>query len=205
MASVHLWEGGSAVVVGVDCGGCKENVYPGPHRMAAHRRRAPYLLGNTLDPLCDLRNRDCFCQLVVDDIVWLALIPEDSYFEALRLKVAEPDAGGMVVNVLAEFVNLDTGAAGAAVALPAGFAGVSTAALLAVFGEPTGAPIYTNPFAAGPVRQGIRVGIQIDALPASGNVCDYRGRLELSVAARDLETVQLADCRLNGSCVINNP
>jgi hypothetical protein len=203
MADVQLWEGGSALVVGVDCGGCKENNYPGPHRMAAHRRRAPYLLGGAIDPICDLRNRDCFCQIEVNDIIWLALIPEDSYFEALRVKVVEPDAGGVVFSVVAEQINLDDGAVVGAVVLPAGFAGVATVANVAVFGEPTGAPLYTNPYTGG-IRNGIRVGVQITAIPAGG-FCDYRGRIELSVAARDLETVQIADCRANGSCVINNP
>jgi hypothetical protein len=171
--------------------------------MAAHRRRAPYLLGGAIDPTCDLRNRDCFCQIVDDDIIWLALIPEDSYFEALRVKVVEPDAGGVVFDVVAEQINLDTGAVIGPVALPGGFAGIATTVLVAVFGEPTGAPIYTNPYTGG-VRNGIRVGVQVTAIP-QGGFCDYRGRIELSVAARDLETVQLADCRLNGSCVINNP
>jgi hypothetical protein len=162
------------------------------------------LLGGAIDPVCDLRNRDCFCQLVDDDIVWLALIPEDSYFEALRVKVVEPDAGGVIFSVVAEQINLDTCAVIGPVALPVGFAGIVTSALVAVFGEPTGAPVYTNPYTGG-VRNGIRVGIQFTALPASDLFCDYRGRIELSVAARDLETVQIADCRLNGSCVINNP
>lgn len=204
MADVQLWEGGSALVVGVDCGGCKENNYPGPHRMAAHRRRAPYLLGGAIDPVCDLRNRDCFCQLVADDIVWLALIPEDSLFLDLRVKVVEPDAGGVVFSVVAEQINLDDGAVIGPVALPAGFAGVATVANVAVAGSPTGAPVYTNPYTGG-VRNGIRVGVQFTALPASGLFCDYRGRIELSVRAADYETVQIADCRANGSCVINNP
>ena len=204
MADVQLWEGGRALVVGVDCGGCKENDCPAPHRMAAHRRRSPYILGGAIDPVCDLRNRDCFCQLVATDIVWLALIPEDSYFEALRVKVVEASALGVVFSVVAEQINLDDCAVIGAVALPVGFAAIATAAQVAVFGAPTGAPVYTNPYTGG-VRNGIRVGIQFTALPASGLFCDYQGRIELSVVARDLETVQIADCRANGSCVINNP
>jgi hypothetical protein len=204
MADVQLWEGGNAVVVGVDCGGCKENVYPAPHRMAAHRRRAPYIMGGAIDPVCDVRNRDCYCQLVTDDIVWLALVPEDSFVEYIRLKIPDGDANGLLVTVVAERINADDGVLIGAVALPAAFAAVATVAPIAVFGAPTVAPAYTNPFGVGGVREAIRVGIQVTAVPVGG-FCLYQGRIELSVYARDLETVQIADCRINGSCVINNP
>lgn len=203
MADVQLWEGGRGQAPGVDCGGCKENAYPSPHRMAAHRRRSPYLLGGAFDPVCDQRNRDCYCQLQVTDIVWLALVPEDALFESVRAKVVSPDAGGLVFTVVAETVNLDTGVTIAPVVLPGAFAGVVTTAELAVYGAPA-APVYTNPYTPPGARTGVRVGVQVDVLPAGG-VCNFGGRIEVSVYARDFETAQLADCRANGACFINNP
>lgn len=201
MADVQLWEGGRAIAPGVDCGGCKENSYPAPHRMAAHRRRAPYDLGGAVDVVCDPRNRDCYCQIEADDIVWLALVPEDSYFEGVRVKVTDGDAGGVVFSVVAEEINLDDGSVIAPVVL-AGVAGLVTTDPLAV-SSLLAAPFYTNPYAGG-VRAGVRVGLQFTAIPAGG-FCDYQGRIELTALARDLETAQIADCRQNGSCVINNP
>jgi hypothetical protein len=203
MADVQLWEGGRAVTQGVDCGGCKENAYPGPHRLAAHRRRSAYLLGGAFDPTCDQRNRDCFCQLVATDTVWLALIPEDALFLAVRTKVTDGDAGGLVYTVVAETFDLDTGAAIAPVVLPGTVAGLATSAPLAVY-APLATPTYTTPYGPGGARVGIRVGVQVDTLP-TGGACTYGGRIELSVLARDFETAQIADCRLTGSCFINLP
>lgn len=205
MADVQLWEGGSAQVVGVDCGGCKENNCPAPHRMAAHRRRSPYIMGGAFDPLCDQRNRDCYCQLEVGDTVWLALVPEDSLLEYTRVKVVDGDAGGLVFSVVAEEITLDDCAVIGAANIGAGLTGLVTTACLAVFAVPPAA-LYSQPCPGGDptLRRGYRVGIQVDTLPAGG-VCNYQGRIELSVYARDFETVQIADCRLNGSCVINNP
>ena len=170
--------------------------------MAAHRRRAPYNMGGAIDPVCDPRNRDCYCQLQVDDTVWLALVPEDSLFLGLRLKIPYADAAGLVINVLANQINLDDGSVIAPIALAGGFAAVVTSAAFALE-ETLATPFYTNPYTGG-VRNGVLVGVQVDALPAGG-FCDFQGRIELTVRALDFETAQVADCRINGSCIIENP
>lgn len=200
---LNLWEGGRPLTVN-DCGDCRVQTCPGPHRMAAHRRRSPYLLGGAFDPACDVNRRECYETLVDGDIVWLALIPEDSIFESLRLRLDAADATNPITyNVIANRINLETCELGATVAVPAGFAGLTTAALNAVFGEPTGGPIYNNPYAV-PNREGIIVGLELLTLPAGGALA-FRGRINLAVYARDFEVATLADCRLNGPCIIDNP
>ena len=120
----------------------------------------------------------------------------------MRIEVPDPD-NQITFNVIANRMNLETCVVGATVALPQGFAALTTAALAAVFGEPTGAPLYTNPYAVGG-REGIIVGLELTTLPAGGALA-FKGRINLAVYARDFEVATIADCRLNGPCIINNP
>jgi hypothetical protein len=208
MASIQIWEGdGAACVNGLEgqCGGCRENQCPAPHRMAAHRRRAPYNMGGFFDPSCDEKNVDCYAQLVDDDVVWLALIPEDSLFSAVRVKVEVADAANVLTfDVVAELINADTCEVLSAIVLPVTLAGLSAAALDAVYAA-LAAPVYTDPYAAGPVRQAVRVGLQLTAIPGvPPSALNFKGRILLTAIASDFETVGIPNCR-DGRCVINNP
>lgn len=209
MADIQIWEGdGAACVVGLEgqCGGCRENRCPTPHRMAAHRRRAPYNMGGFLDPLCDEKNADCYAQLEAGDVVWLALIPEDSLFQAVRVKVENADATNVVTfAVVAEAINADTCAVLGSVALPAGVAALSAAALDSVYAALDPAR-YTDPYQAlGPpiVREAVRVGISLTTIPAGG-MLTFRGRILLTAVASDFETAGIPNCR-EGRCIIDNP
>lgn len=201
---LNLWEGGRPLTVN-DCGDCRIQACPGPHRMSAHRRRSPYLLGGAFDPACDVNRRECYETLADGDIVWLALIPEDALFESLRARIEVPDAVNIVTfNVIANRINLDDCTLGASVALPAAFAGLTSAVQTSTYGVPTTpAQQYTDPYAVGG-REGIIVGFELLTLPVGGAL-NFFGRLNLAVYARDFEVATLADCRLNGPCVINNP
>jgi len=201
MANLNRWEGGTPRLEESQCGGCRENSFPGPHRMAAHRRRAPYNLGNCFDPACDEACEAGFAQLAADDIVWLALVPDDSLLTGARVRVEVADAVNPIgFDVVAERVNLEDGVAGAAVVVPAGLTGLSTATLNAAWGAI--GPDYTDPY-VGNNGEGIRVGLQLTSIPAGG-VLDFKGRICLSVQASDFETVSQANCRGN-RCVIDNP
>ncbi len=201
---LNLWEGGRPLTVN-DCGDCRIQACPGPHRMSAHRRRSPYLMGGAFDPACDVNRRECYETLVDGDIVWLALIPEDAFFQKLRLRIDVADATAPIIfNVIANRMNLETCVVGAVVALPAAFAALTTAALVAVQGIPTTpAQQYTDPYAVGG-REGIIVGLELTTLPPGGALA-FMGRINLAVYAEDFEVATLADCRLNGPCIINNP
>lgn len=200
---VNLWEGGTAFLP--DCGECKVSICPAPHKMAAHRRRAPYNMGGAFDYQCDVVNRVCYDLLVAGDTLWLALIPEDAVLHAIRTKVSVPDAvNTFTYDIVAETITLeDCGAAlTTPIVLPVSLAGISVAALAAVY-APITPNLYTDPYnALG--RTGIRVGIEFNTFPANG-LAAFLGRIELTVVASDLETVAVADCRLNGPCVIANP
>lgn len=201
---LNLWLGGTAQLP--DCGECLVDICPAPHRMSAHRRRAPYNLGQAFDYACDAEHRGCYDTLVDTDTLWLALIPEDSLLEGIRVKVPVLDAsaeGTITFDVVAETITLDD--CGAAVTtpivLPAGLTGLDTLTLQSIW-EEIAPMLYTNPY--GPSgREGIRVGLQFTTF-GTGGVQAFKGRIELTVVARDLETVQLADCRGN-ACVIANP
>lgn len=201
---VNLWEGGTAFLP--DCGECKVSICPAPHKMAAHRRRAPYNMGGAFDYQCDGTNRVCYDLLLAGDTLWLALIPEDSVLHAIRTKVSVPDAVNVFTyDIVAETISLDD--CGAAVTtpivLPVALAGITVAALESIY-APITPNLYTDPFPAVGGRQGIRVGIEFNAFPVNG-LAAFLGRIELTVVASDLETVSVADCRLNGPCVIANP
>lgn len=200
---VNLWEGGTAFLP--DCGQCKVSICPAPHKMAAHRRRAPYNMGAAFDYQCDETNQVCYNLLVAGDTLWLALIPEDALAEGIRLKVSAADNVNQITfDVVAETITLeDCGAAVTTpIVLPAGLTGLNANTLQSIWRE--FAPmLYTQPY--GPSgRLGIRVGIQFNTFPANG-LPSFQGRVELTAVAHDLETVTVADCRLNGPCVINNP
>lgn len=202
---LNLWLGGVAQLP--DCGECLVDICPAPHRMSAHRRRSPYNLGYAFDYLCDVNRRACYDQLVADDTVWLALVPEDSLLEAIRAKVTVPDAsaeGTITWTVLAETISLDD--CGAAVTTPIVLGAPLDVAhdtlAVASFFLQESPMLYTNPY--GPSgREGIRVGLQINTF-GTGGLQAFKGRVELTVVARDLETAQIADCRGN-ACVIDNP
>ena len=203
MPDLNLWEGGRPLTLD-DCGECRTQTCPAPHRMAAHRRRSPYLLGGAFDPACDVVRHDCYEALEAGDIVWLALIPEDSLFESVRGLVEVPDATNVITfNIIANLINLDDCVLGAAVTLPGSYAGQSSATQHAIF-SPLTADVYTDPYAAGPVRTGIVVGLELLTLPAGGALA-FLGRINLAVYARDFQVATIADCRLNGPCVINVP
>jgi hypothetical protein len=207
--NINLWEGGCPQPpIGVDCGDCKQNGCPGPHKMAAHRRRAPYNMGGAFDPACDVRNQPCYALLEAGDTVWMALIPEDAIISGVRDRVTGPDDGGLTYTPIIQEIDLDTCApVGEAIEIGAG--PQATAACFARWTAQTG--LYANPCvpSVGPPpttysRHGYLVGLRLDALPAGG-ANEFRGRVELTVVAMDFETVSVADCRLNGPCVINNP
>lgn len=200
----NLWQGGVAQLP--NCGDCLVDICPAPHQMAAHRRRAPYNLGQAFDYACDVGHRGCYDLLVDGDVLWLALIPEDALLDGIRLKVPVLDAsaeGTITFDVVAKTITLDD--CGAAVttpiALPAGFAGLDTLTQQAIWDE-IAPRLYTNPY--GPSgREGIAVGLSFTTF-GTGGVSAFKGRIELTVQAQDLQTAQIADCRGN-ACVINNP
>lgn len=200
---VNLWEGGTAFLP--DCGECKISICPAPHRMAAHRRRAPYNMGGAFDYQCDVVNQVCYDLLTAGDTLWMALVPEDSVLEAIRLKVPVPDAVNVITfDVVAETITLeDCGTlVTTPIVLPVTLTGLTTAALASIYAPITPA-LYTQPY--GPSgREGIRVGLELTTFPANG-LPSFGGRIELTVVASDLETVQIADCRANGPCTIENP
>lgn len=202
---VNLWEGGQAFLP--DCGECKVSICPAPHRMAAHRRRAPYNMGGAFDYQCDVVNRVCYDLLTTGDTVWIALVPEDSLLEAIRILIRVPDATNVLTfTVVAEVISLED--CGASVTTPLAFAAGGPHTSAALFANYTAfAGAYTAPFVppGGPeTRQGVRVGIQMDVIPAGG-LAAFMGRIEVTVVASDFETVQIADCRANGPCIIDNP
>lgn len=205
MADIQIWEGdGAACVNGLEgqCGGCRENQCPAPHRLAAHRRRAPYNMGGFLDAICDEKNADCYAQLVAGDVVWLALIVEDALLSSIRVLVENADAANpMTFEVVAETIKLDTCVVVGPVAIPAALQGLTTAAQDAAWAA-LAAPAYTDPFAVGG-REGIRVGIQLNTIPAGG-VLGQQARILLTAVASDFETVGIPNCR-DGRCIINNP
>lgn len=199
---VNLWEGGTAFLP--DCGECKISICPAPHRMAAHRRRAPYNMGAAFDYQCDEVNRVCYDLLTAGDTLWLALIPEDSLLEGIRVKVPVPDAVNVITfDVVAETITLeDCGAAVTTpIVLPVSLTGLTTAALLSTWAQ-IAPMLYTQPY--GPSgREGIRIGLSLTTFPVNG-LPSFGGRIELTAVARDLETVQIADCRANGPCDISS-
>jgi hypothetical protein len=200
---VNLWEGGTAFLP--DCGECKVSICPAPHKMAAHRRRAPYNMGAAFDYQCDPTNQVCYDLLLAGDTLWLALIPEDALLEGIRVKVSEPDAINQITfSVVAETITLeDCGTAVTTpIVLPVSLTGLNANALLSVWAQ-ISPMLYTQPY--GPSgREGIRIGLVLTTLPVNG-LPSFRGRIELTAVARDLETVTVANCRLNGPCVIANP
>jgi len=200
---VNLWEGGTAFLP--NCGECKVSICPAPHKMAAHRRRAPYNLGQAFDYACNDTDRVCYDLLVAGDTLWLALIPEDSLLEGIRVKVPVPDAVNVITfSIVAETITLDDCGATVTtpIVLPVPLTGLTTAALLSTWAQ-ISPMLYTQPYAVGG-RQGIRIGIVFTTFPVNG-LSSFLGRIELTAVARDLETSQLADCRLNAACVIANP
>lgn len=200
---VQLWEGGTAFLP--DCGECKVSICPAPHKMAAHRRRAPYNMGQAFDYVCNQTDRVCYDLLLATDTLWLALIPEDSLLEGIRVKVPAPDAVNVVTfDVVAETITLeDCGALTTTpIVLPVSLTGLTTAALLSVWAQ-IAPMLYTQPYTVNG-RTGIRIGIQFNTFPVNG-LASFLGRIELTAVARDLETAQQADCRINGACVIANP
>lgn len=200
---VNLWEGGTAFLP--NCGECKVSICPAPHKMAAHRRRAPYNMGAAFDYACDVTNRVCYDLLVAGDTLWLALIPEDSLLEGIRLKVSVPDAVNQITfDVVAETITLDDcgTAVTTPIVLPVALTGLDANTLQSIWAE-IQPMLYTQPY--GPSgREGIRIGIEFTTFPVNG-LNTFAGRVELTAVARDLETVQVANCRLNGPCVIDNP
>jgi hypothetical protein len=205
MADIQIWEGdGAACVNGLQgqCGGCRENQCPAPHRLAAHRRRAPYNMGGFFDAMCDEKNADCYAQLVAGDVVWLALIVEDALLSSIRVRVEAEDAANPITyEVVAETIKLDDCTVVGAVTIPAALQGLTTAALDAAWAA-LAAPAYTDPYAVGG-REGIRVGLQLNTIPAGG-VLANRARISLVAVASDFEVVGIPNCR-DGRCVINNP
>lgn len=200
---VQLWEGGQAFLP--DCGECKVSVCPAPHRMAAHRRRAPYNMGGAFDYECDVVNRVCYDLLTEGDTLWMVLVPEDSYTTLIRVKVTAADPVNVITfNTVAEVINGETCEVISTPVVPVAVQGLSTAAVDAALGVLDPA-IYTDPYAsAGTVREVLRVGLQLATFPANG-LAAFLGRIELTVVAQDFETVQIADCRANGPCIIDNP
>lgn len=200
---VQLWDGGTAFLP--DCGECKVSICPAPHRMAAHRRRAPYNMGSAFDYQCNTADQVCYDLLTAGDTLWLALVPEDSLIEGIRVKVSAPDAVNQITfSVVAETITLeDCGNAVPIVLpiLPLPLVGLNANALLSNWAE-FNPMLYTQPYGLNG-REGVRVGLELTTLPVNG-IASFMGRIELTVVARDLETVQVADCRQNGPCVINN-
>lgn len=199
---VNLWEGGTAFLP--DCGECKVSICPAPHKMAAHRRRAPYNMGAAFDYACNTADRVCYDLLVAGDTLWLALIPEDALLEGIRVKVPVPDNINQITfNVVAETITLDDCGAlvTTPIVLPVSLTGLNANALLSTWAE-IAPMLYTQPY--GPSgREGIRIGLELLTFPVNG-LPSFRGRIELTAVARDLETVQVADCRQNAACVIAN-
>jgi hypothetical protein len=205
MADLQLWEGdGAACVNGLEgqCGGCRENRCPAPHRLAAHRRRAPYNMGGFFDAMCDEKNAECYALLTQGDTVWLALITEDALLSSIRVAVRDPDAANPITfEVVAERIKLDDCTVVGAVTIPAALQGLSTAAQDAAW-APLATAQYTDPYAVGG-REGIRVGLQLNTLPVGGAL-GQRSRIELTSVASDFETVGIGNCR-DGRCIIDNP
>jgi hypothetical protein len=198
---VQLWEGGTAFLP--DCGECKVSICPAPHKMAAHRRRAPYNMGGAFDYQCDRTNQVCFDLLTAGDTLWMALIPEDALLEGIRVKVSVPDAVNQITfSVVAETITLDDCGNAVSVVLPVSLTGLNANALESIWAE-IAPMLYTDPYGVNG-REGIRLGLVLTTLPANG-IASFQGRIELTVVARDLETSQVADCRANGACVIDNP